>query len=133
MTFNQDNGEVGSAWEALLQRYSLILKAAGVAGTLGLLLIAVGFLLPRFPVLSITLLEAGKVVVVTSVIGLIFEFVMHERFVERVKQQVASVEGQVGRLDASIDHLQKTVAITSGAIESGLSAVYPPVALNNPC
>jgi hypothetical protein len=108
-----------------LRRYALVLRASIVAGAAGLVLIAFGKLLHGSSAfLSEVFVEGGKVVVVTSVIGLIFEFLMHERFVERVKQQVAPVGNQVSRLDKSIDQLQRTVAITSGAIESGLSAVY---------
>jgi hypothetical protein len=126
-----DGGSSGASRQAeytstaFLQRYALILKATGVAGLIGLLMMALGSLLGRYSsIWSETVIEAGKVVVVTSVVGLIFEFLMHDRFVARVKQQVVSVEEQVKRLDTSIDQLQKTVAITSGAIESGLSAVY---------
>jgi len=108
-----------------VQRYALVLRASIVACAAGFCLLAFGKLLEgQSHFFSDVFVEGGKVVVVTSVIGLIFEFLMHERFVERVKQQVAPVGDQVSRLDGSIDRLQRTVAITSGALQSGLSAVY---------
>lgn len=110
--------ETPSVAKQTWRRFALVFKATGIAGVIGFLLIALGHAFrSEAPFWSEIIVEGGKVVVVTSVIGLLFEFLMHEHFVERVRAQVGSVE-------ASIEHLQRTVAITSGAIESGLSAVY---------
>jgi len=103
----------------------LIAVATSVAFAigLGLLFVAKGFL-DKAAVWADVFTEAGKVVLVTSVVGLIFEYLMHERFVQLVEGRVGVLQRHVAALDRSIDRLQKTVAITSGAIESGLGAVY---------
>jgi hypothetical protein len=104
--------------QAFIDRYRVVLVATVVSIFIGLLLMVIGESLHDIsPVLQTVLLESGKVVLVTSFVGLIFEFVMHDRFVHRVMSEV-------NRLDRSIDNLQTTLAITSGAIESGLSAVF---------
>lgn len=113
----EDAPEAGSI-RAFLRKYQVVLAATAVAGSAGLLMLAFGSLLrPHSHIWADAISEAGKVVVVTSIIGLVFEFVMHDRFVHRVLEQV-------NRLDTSILHLQSTVAIRSGAVESGLSAVF---------
>lgn len=107
-----------SLLQSFSQRYRVVLIATFLSGAVGFFLMAFGeWLLGRSRFWSNIATEAGKVVIVTSVVGLIFEFVMHDRFVKRVTKEVK-------RLDESIEVLQRTVAITSGAIESGLSAVY---------
>jgi len=110
--------ESDSLLQAFLRRYRVVITATVVSIAVGLFLMAIGESLHAVSFLwSGVLWEGGKVVLVTSFIGLIFEFVMHDRFVHRVMSEV-------NRLDRSIDNLQTTVAITSGAIDSGLSAVY---------
>lgn len=112
MTFDREH-----LLKAFVERYRVVLVATIVSVVIGLLLMIIGESLHDIILLRTIFLEAGKVVLVTSFIGLIFEFVMHDRFVHRVM-------GEVNRLDHSIDNLQTTLAITAGAIESGLSAVF---------
>lgn len=103
----------------------VLLVGAATALFIGGVIMFIGFVIAQGAgALSHLLIEIGKVIVVTSIVGLIFEWIMHERFVDRVKEQVQSIEQQVRRLDDSVDTLRKTVDITTGAIESGLSAVY---------
>ncbi|HXH89945.1 MAG TPA: hypothetical protein VNN25_00075 [Thermoanaerobaculia bacterium] len=110
--------EKDSLYQVFMERYRVVLLATTLSAVVGLVLMATGeWLHDRSHLWSSIATEAGKVVIVTSVVGLIFEFVMHDRFVKRVTRDVK-------RLDESIEVLQRTVAITSGAIESGLSAVY---------
>ena len=104
--------------KSFLDRYRVVITATVVSVAAGLLVMALGESLhARSPTWSAILWEGGKVILVTSFIGLILEFVMHDRFVHRVMTEV-------NRLDRSIDKLQTTVDITAGAIDSGLSAVY---------
>ena len=130
---NQDNitadTDLGEALqqERIVDR-RLILKATLTAFIVGGALLCAGKLVEmterHWSLLSYSLMEVGKVVVVTSVVGLIFEFMIHQRFSARVQGAVSSVKEQVRRLDKSIEDLQRTVYVTSGAIESGLGAVY---------
>lgn len=98
-------------------RYCLVTLLA----VLGVLFYTVSFLFEEYASL---LRGIGSFLIGAAIIDGLLTVRFHVNIENQVAHLESSIKSQVNTLDTSITTLQNTVAIASGAVESGLTAVY---------